>query len=212
MGFEPPLGRRIASFLRRHPDEFYLPATEVLTLAIMSAIVLLLTNTYTSPMLHSVLDAGAALAQLAECDPAGQLPDHVAAGTADSSQARFLGRQFLTTASTLVAIPSLLLNKDQVCRLVEDLEVRFLGNHDPNMHFALLTDLPDSREPSPEDDPLVDYCAQLVRELNERYAGAGCGIVPPASSPPRLQPARKGVDGLGAKARQADGLEPAAAR
>jgi hypothetical protein len=48
VGFQPPLGRWIASFLRRHPNEFYLPGTEVLTLAIMSAIVLLLTNTYTS--------------------------------------------------------------------------------------------------------------------------------------------------------------------
>jgi hypothetical protein len=42
------LGQRIRSLLRRHPDELYLPATEVLTLALMSAIVLLLTNTYTS--------------------------------------------------------------------------------------------------------------------------------------------------------------------
>jgi hypothetical protein len=76
---------------------------------------------------------------------------------------------------TLVAIPSLLLNKQQAGRLVDDLEVRFLGNHDRNLHFALLTDLPDSREPSSEDDPLVDYCAQLVRELNQRYAGEEAG-------------------------------------
>ena len=54
---------------------------------------------------------------------------------------------------------------------MDDLEVRFLGNHDPNIYFALLTDLPDSREPSNEDDPIVDYCAQLIRELNEKYAG-----------------------------------------
>ncbi len=77
--------------------------------------------------------------------------------------------------TTLVAIPSLLFNQEQVRRLVEDLEVRFLGNHDPNIHFALLTDLPDSPEPSTEDDPLIDYCAQLVRELNEKYASQASG-------------------------------------
>ena len=44
----------------------------------------------------------------------------------------------------LVAVPSLLLDEEQVHRLVDDLEVRFLGNHDPNLHFALLSDLPDS--------------------------------------------------------------------
>jgi hypothetical protein len=72
---------------------------------------------------------------------------------------------------TMCAVPSLLLNPEQVCGLVEALEVRFLGNHDPNMHFALLTDLPDSHEPPEEDGPLVDLCSQLIRELNEKYAG-----------------------------------------
>ena len=76
---------------------------------------------------------------------------------------------------TMVAVPSLLLNEKQVRGLVEDLEVRFLGNHDSNVHFALLTDLPDSREPASEDSPLIDLCADLIRELNERYAGQDMG-------------------------------------
>src|SRR5262249_4522717 len=71
---------------------------------------------------------------------------------------------------TLVAVPSLLLTEKQVRALVDDLEVRFLGNHDPNIHFALLTDLPDSKEPAREDSPLVDLCGQLIEELNARYA------------------------------------------
>ena len=77
--------------------------------------------------------------------------------------------------ATLVAIPSMLFNQEQVRRLVEDLEVRFLGNHDPNIHFALLTDLPDSPVPATEADPLIDYCAQLVGELNEKYASQASG-------------------------------------
>src|SRR5207237_10707955 len=64
--------------------------------------------------------------------------------------------------TTLVAVPALLLNEKQVYRLVQDLEVRYLGNHDRNLHFALLSDLPDSPVPSREDDPLVDLCAKLV--------------------------------------------------
>jgi cyclic beta-1,2-glucan synthetase len=174
VGFQPPLGSRIALFLRRHPDEFYLPATEVLTLAIMSAIVLLLTNTYTSPelilfsMLMLLLPASQSAIQLVNYLITSLLEPKIlpkldfSEGIADD-------------CVTLVAIPSLLLNKEQVCRLVDDLEVRFLGNHDRNLHFALLTDLPDAREPSPEDDPLVEYCAQLVRELNERCAGEDAG-------------------------------------
>src|SRR5947199_334929 len=84
-------------------------------------------------------------------------------------------RRFPDKFITMVAVPSLLLNEKQVHGLVEDLEVRFLGNHDPNIHFALLTDLPDSREPAREDNPLIDLCTDLIRELNERYAGQGMG-------------------------------------
>src|SRR5207244_6358131 len=73
--------------------------------------------------------------------------------------------------TTLVAVPALLLNEKQVRRLADDVEVRFLGNHDRNLHFALLTDLPDSPVPSREDDPLVDLCADLIDGLNEKYAG-----------------------------------------
>ncbi len=174
VGYQPPLGQRIASFLRRHPDEFYLPATEILTLAIMSAIVLLLTNTYTSPelILFSML-----VLLLPSSQSAIQLVNYL---TTSLLVPRILPKldfseEVPDDCTTLVAVPSLLFNKEQVCRLVEDLEVRFLGNHDPNIHFALLTDLPDSREPSPEDDPLVHYCAQLIRELNEKYASQASG-------------------------------------
>ena len=174
VGFQPPLGQRIGSLLRRHPDEFYLPATEVLTLALMSAIVLLLTNTYTSlelilfSMLVLLLPSSQSAIQLVNYLVTSLLEPKIlpkldfSAGVPDN-------------CTTLVAIPSLLFNQEQARRLVEDLEVRFLGNHDPNIHFALLTDLPDSPEPSSEDDPVIEYCAQLVRELNEKYASQASG-------------------------------------
>ena len=170
VGFQPPLGRRIVSFLRRHPNEFYLPGTEVLTLAIMSAIVLLLTNTYTSPeliffsMLMLLLPCSQGAIQLVNYLVTSLLEPQIlpkldfSEGVPDN-------------CTTLVAIPSLLFNREQVSHLVDDLEVRFLGNHDPNICFALLTDLPDSPEPSNEDDPLVDYCGELITELNAKYAG-----------------------------------------
>ena len=174
VGFQPPLGQRIASFLRRHPDEFYLPGTEVLTLAIMSAIVLLLTNTYTS--LELILFS--MLMLLLPCSQGAiQLVNYLVTSLLEP---RILPKLDFSegvpdNCRTLVAIPSMLFNQQQVRRLAEDLEVRFLGNHDPNIHFALLTDLPDSPEPPSEDDPLIEYCAQLVRELNEKYASQASG-------------------------------------
>jgi len=87
---------------------------------------------------------------------------------------------------TLVAIPTLLLSEKQVLGLVEDLEVRFLGNHDRNIHFALVTDLPDSDEPASESSPLIDLCANLIRELDERYSGKQMGSFFLLASPSRL--------------------------
>ncbi len=74
--------------------------------------------------------------------------------------------------ATLVAVPSLLLNERQVCELVTNLEVRFLANREPNLHFALLTDLPDSvTKPNDKDShPLVELAARLIGELNAKYA------------------------------------------
>ena len=70
---------------------------------------------------------------------------------------------------TMVVVPTLLLNEKQVHRLVEDLEIRYLGNASRNLHFALLTDMPDSAETPKEDDPLVEFVGGLIRELNEKY-------------------------------------------
>ena len=67
--------------------------------------------------------------------------------------------------------------------LVEDLEVRFLGNHDPNIHFALVSDLPDSA--SSRHAKTVrssSLCSSLIGELNEKYAGQHDGIVSSCST------------------------------
>ena len=76
---------------------------------------------------------------------------------------------------TMVVVPTLLLNEKQVRRLVEDLEVRYLGNAGPNLHYALLTDMADSEETPNEEDPLVELAASLINELNDKYAADDMG-------------------------------------
>ena len=71
---------------------------------------------------------------------------------------------------TLVVVPSMLLNPDNVQELVEKLEVRFLANRDENVHFALLTDFRDANEEvQPEDESLLDLAVQGIADLNARY-------------------------------------------
>jgi len=174
VGFKPPYSQRVQMFLRKHPDEFFLPGIEVLTSCIMLAVVFLITAPYTS---LSLLTLTLLLLLLPSSQSAVQLMNYL---TTAILPAEILPKLNFTEGIpedclTLVAVPSLLLNEKQVRGLVEDLEVRFLGNHDRNLHFALLTDLPDSREPAREDNPLIDLCADLIRELNEKYSGKQMG-------------------------------------
>jgi cyclic beta-1,2-glucan synthetase len=73
------------------------------------------------------------------------------------------------SCKTVVAVPTLLLSKEQVRDLVRTLEIRYLGNVDKNLCFALLTDPPDSAKPFDEKDQLVTYCGELIQELNDKY-------------------------------------------
>jgi hypothetical protein len=170
IGFRPSMIQEIRRFLRSHPDEFYLPGIEVLTFGIMSTIVLLLTSRFTFP--GSILFSMIIL--LLPCSQSAvQLMNYL---TTALLRPEILPKLDLSEAipdecTTLVAVPALILSEKQVRRLVQNLEVRYLGNHDPNLHFVLLTDLADSPVPSHEDDPLVDLCANLIKELNEKYSG-----------------------------------------
>ncbi|KRA33807.1 cyclic beta 1-2 glucan synthetase [Rhodanobacter sp. Root627] len=75
------------------------------------------------------------------------------------------------SARTLVAVPSLFANAQDIEDLVETLEVRFLGNRDPNLHFALLTDFTDAAsETLPGDAALLALAQRRIEALNERYA------------------------------------------
>ena len=99
--------------------------------------------------------------------------------------------------------------------LVNDLEVRFLANREPNLHFALLTDLPDSVSKPRENDshPLVELAVRLIDDLNEKYDSQnGRSLLSLSASPSHLQHAPGRMDGLGTKARQTAGPEQAAGR
>ncbi len=73
-------------------------------------------------------------------------------------------------ARTLVVVPTMLTSDRNVDELVEALEVRFLANRDPRLHFGLLTDLPDApAESLPTDEPLLRRVAGGIDELNRKY-------------------------------------------
>ena len=71
---------------------------------------------------------------------------------------------------TMVIVPTLLTEPQDVDDLLEAMEIRYLGNRDPNLFFALLTDFADAPEQTlPADDELLAHARSAVETLNASY-------------------------------------------
>src|SRR5579875_3088362 len=169
-GFHPGPAFRAREFVRAHGEEFFLDGIQILALLLMALILF--------PIVPVIARfAGLLVTLLLLAIPATQLAVDLVNNTITSfiDPERLpkldFGNGIPAECTTLVAVPSLLMNEKQVRELVNDLEVRFLANREPNLHFALLTDLPDSVSQPRENDshPLVDLAAQLIDGLNARY-------------------------------------------
>jgi hypothetical protein len=174
-GYHPPLSERARTFIRSQADLFYITGIQLITIFAIAALILI-------PLPHSnLLDClfAALLLILPAMQCAVDLVNNSITAIFDPDPLPKLdfSQGVRSDCTTLVAVPSLLLNEAQVRALVTDLEVRFLANRDPHLHFALLTDLPDSvSQPHTNDShPLVELAVQLVDDLNEKYESSKSG-------------------------------------
>lgn len=72
---------------------------------------------------------------------------------------------------TLVAVPCMLGSAREVAALAADLEIRYMGNRDDNVYFALLADFSDAAERViPGDAALLAQAVGAIETLNARYA------------------------------------------
>jgi cyclic beta-1,2-glucan synthetase len=171
IGYHPPLTERLRSFIRNQNEELYILGIFILGVLLITALILPLV-----PRHEFWVVMGALLFALL---PATQgAVDLVNATVSAMFKAEALPKVDLSKgvpreATTFVVVPTLLLRERQVQELLEELEARYLSNKDPNIHFGLLTDLPDTktRPPIEDTDPLVRQAVQSINELNEKYAG-----------------------------------------
>ncbi len=71
---------------------------------------------------------------------------------------------------TMVVVPTLVSKLSDIDDLLQALEIRYLGNRDVNLFFALLTDFRDASACTmPEDAALIAYAKNAVQTLNETY-------------------------------------------
>lgn len=169
-GFHPGLAFRLRQFVRAHGQEFFFGGIELFTVLFIAAVLFPIV-----PVMARF--AGLVVTVILLLIPATQdavdLINNAITAFFDPERLPKLdfSRGIPEDCVTLVAVPTLLVNEKQVRELVNDLEVRFLANREPNLHFALLTDLPDSVSKPRESDshPLVELAARLIDGLNARY-------------------------------------------
>ncbi|MGH9343698.1 MAG: glucoamylase family protein, partial [Terriglobia bacterium] len=170
VGYRPPFHEEIERVLLRWPEIFYIVGIEVVTISLIAfllsgleralpplmAIVLLLLPATEAAVriVNQLVTFLLKPRRLAKMDfSAGIPPD----------------------CTTMVVVPTLLLTSEQVEDTVTHLEIRYLANPDKNLHFALLTDSPDSARPLDEKHELVELCAKRIRDLNQKYGSRPFG-------------------------------------
>ncbi len=173
IGYRPPVPERIRMAARHDADLFYIAPIEILSVLLIAALILPMV-----PRVHDVTTL--ALAFLLLILPVTQgIVDLVNNTVTALFEAKGLPKlnfkKFGIPAdcATLVAVPTLLISESQLRELVAELEVRYLANQDQNLHFALITDLPDAvtRPRENDSDALVDLAVKLISDLNLRYRG-----------------------------------------
>ena len=171
VGFHPPVAWRIRQTIRTHAEDFYLSAILLASFGVAATVLFPIL-----PRFSSITMLGIVFLMLVPTavQNASELINHCVTALYDPEPLPKLDftEGIPAEFTTLVAVPSLLLNEEQVRELVKHLEVRFLANRDPHLHFALLTDLPDSvTKPRDRDShPLVDLAVRLIDELNSKYS------------------------------------------
>lgn len=74
---------------------------------------------------------------------------------------------------TMVAVPTMLTSREGIDRLLETLEIHYLANRDPRLHFALLTDFRAAAAATlPGDQALLQRALAGVARLNRQYPAA----------------------------------------
>jgi cyclic beta-1,2-glucan synthetase len=167
------VGQQLKRTTLGHPTSFYLIGISALTVALVALVL-------AGPLGAPAAPAAAVLALLALLAllPASEL----AVTVVNDAAGRALPPRRLPKLAfeegipdewrTLVVVPTLLLGEQSIREDLESLEIRFLGNQEANLHYALLADFVDAPKAElPEDASQLAAARQGIEALNARYPG-----------------------------------------
>ncbi len=170
IGYRSSFLEKVRGFALRGPDYLYFVSIEVLTLVLMAAVLWVMSPKPPAAWLVILI-----LLPVLECGV--MITNSIVTSFLAPKKLPKLdfSKGIPSRCATIVVVPTLLTSEAQTRKAVKDLEIRFLGNRDRNLHFALLTDPPDSKEQFDEKDELAGLCSELIEGLNQTYAGGKSG-------------------------------------
>jgi len=169
LGYRLTAGERLERWIRSHPSRSYLAAVGVATTLVLVLLVWWsganARQTIALVLVLGALPATAVGVAIVHTLVTQWLPPRLLP--------RLDLREHGVSAAytTAVVIPTLLRDVADARAALNNLEVQFLANREPNMHFALLSDFVDAAsEHTPTDAAIVEAATEGVRVLNARYA------------------------------------------
>ncbi len=179
VGYRPRLRHVVVNFARRFPLPLYLIAISIVSLTMAGAVFAgaWAMGLSAAPLWLSITVI--ALTLFYATHPALTFINWIGSRWV---QPRFIERLDLSEGipvefKTMVVVPTMLSSPASAASLVEHLELRYLGNRDRRLSFALLTDFPDAdQEHLPTDDEALREASRRIEELNAKYRGEGPDI------------------------------------
>ena len=173
LGCRVPLGERSRRSFRKHAAALYFGSLGLLTAALAGLPIFITARAGAGvPALLVlgfllVLPASELAAQIVNYLVTRILPPHTL------PKMSFKKDGIPEDCRTLVVVPMMLTMPEAIRSELDRLEIRFLGNTDPNLRFALLSDFADApRQHMPEDAEYLEIIVRGIEELNQRH-GAG---------------------------------------
>lgn len=161
--------QRLSQMLKKHAFQLYFGFIFLVTLVICTGILL---NAWSDTKNYGLLLLIASLSLLGASQLAVSLANFFSAFFVKPNLLPRMdfSRNIPPEFRTLVVVPVMLANAEEIEHLVETLEVRFLANRNNNLHFGLLTDFTDAAQAAlPGDQALIDLAQHGIEELNKKY-------------------------------------------
>jgi len=173
LAYRPKLRQRIRRFALRHATPVYLSSISAVTVLLMGGGLWYARESGATPLLMALAalflaipasELALAIAQrvVTLTVPPGRLPRlDLTGGVPDDGR-------------TMVVVPTIITSVENVQHRLEHLEVVAIGNLDPQIHFALLTDFPDADQPQVAGEEAVLAAGRAgIEALNARFAAEG---------------------------------------